>query len=648
MVAAAQKAPGFIMSVYRSALQLPSVASKDRNLLLLAAVIAALLTSCSTADTPDEGASREAEFAKLYDVQPVAVSAFDGASLKGILIRRHKLDMKLPTVLIRTPYSIWDDEIAESEAFVKGFLNAGYAVVIQNERGRFGSGGRYLKTIPNAREDGIATLDWIARQPWSTGRVGTFGCSSSAENQLDLALAKHPAHAAMIPRSAAVAMTQAKATDVREPGQTRRGGVFWLGGWASWFYYYGKLDGVNSEPVGDPTPAQDLTDNWPDTSRGFPQIELMKRLGVQPTEFEEYIRRPIQSASWSESRISDMDDIQLPTLWMSSWFDYTPQLEIGVFEANRARAAGRKTHDHKLIIASGLHCQQSLEEQQSVIGERKVGDARLNYVQRAIDWFDAYVKEDAAALKRAQRMPAISYYDNGARAWLVGDRWPTFGTNAQYCLDASSKALLRVDSGRICQKSVASIPYRHDPFNPVPTVGGGGYPDDLGARYPLGSVDRRLLTKREDVVSFLSGPLHQNVRVFGNVKVKLWASSDMPDFDLFATLVEVLPDGRIYNTADTALRARYRKGFDREVWITPGVPAEFDLPSMVVGHTFRKGSRIGIQISSSNWPQFSINGSTKTLPELEPNPKPAKITLWTGSRFPAAIILPVTSEIRSK
>ncbi len=636
------------MTGHRSKLPGQSNAIESRAFRVALALSALLLAGCSKTEGPDEGAARQAEYARLYDIAPVEMASFDGIRLKGILIKGRNLDTKLPTVLIRTPYSIWDDEIAESGAFIHGFLKAGYAVVIQNERGRFGSGGRYIKTIPNAREDGVATLDWIARQPWSTGRVGTFGCSSSAENQLDLALAKHPAHAAMIPRSAAVAMTEAKATDVREPGQTRRGGVFWLGGWASWFYYYGKLDQAASEPVGDPTPANDLADDWPDTSHGFPQIDLMKRLGIQPTEFEDYINRPVNSPSWSDSRISDRDDIQIPTLWMSSWFDYTPQLEIGVFEANRARAEARQSGDHKLIIASGLHCQQGLEDEKSLAGERAVGDARLDYAQRAVDWFDAFVKEDAAALAKVRAVPAISYYDNGTRRWRTSDKWRDSGTNLQLCLDVRNNSLDISGGDTTCAVPSGTTAYQHDPLRPVPSLGGGGYPEDLGIKYPMGAVNQRPLATRSDVKTFLSAVLDKDIETYGNVAVALWASSDAPDFDMFAKVVEVLPDGETFNVADTALRARYRQGYGREVWMTKGVPVELKLPNMVIGHTFRKGSRIGIQVASSNWPQFSINGSTKKLPELESQPQPAKITLWTGKRYPASVALPVRPKDRLK
>jgi uncharacterized protein len=608
----------------------------------------ALLIGCSPSKQQDATEGREARFTKLYDVQPIKSPGFDNVSLTGVLLRpKQNLD-KLPVVLVRTPYEIWEDELADSEAFIVGFLEAGYAVLIQNERGRYGSGGRYLQTIPNAREDGVATLDWIVKQPWSTGRVGTFGCSSSAENQLDLALARHPAHVAMIPRSAAVAMTEAKATNVREPGQTRRGGVFWSGGWASWFYYYGALDSKDGRPVGDPTPPMDLADDWADKTKGFPQIDVMKRLGVENTEFESYVTRPINSPSWSDSRISDRDDIQIPSLWMSSWFDYTPQLEIGVFEANRVRAEARQTNDHKLIVASGLHCQQSLEDDNSLIGDRAVGDARLNYAQRAVDWFDAFVKRDAAALAKVRAAPTISYYDNGAARWRTAETWPASDANLRFCLDSRNNSLGIAAADKACSVQSGTTSYVHDPLRPVPTLGGGGYPEDLGTKYPMGAVNQQPLAKRADVRTFLSIVLDKDVETYGNVAVTIWASANVPDFDLFAKLVEVLPDGRTFNVADTALRARYRKGYESEVWMKAGNPEKLELPTMVVGHTFRKGSRIGIQIASSNWPQFSINGSTKMLPELESKPRPAKITLWTGGRFSAALVLPVKPNDRLK
>ena len=181
-------------------------------------------------------------------------------------------------------------------------MNSGYAIFIQNERGRYGLVGRYTKTIPFARKDGVATLEWIVKQPGSTGRVGTFGCSSSAENQMALAQANHPVHVAMAPRSAAVAMTEAQATGVREPGQSRREGRI-LAGWLGIVVYdYGKLDSEGQPPVGIPTPEKELADNRQNTSRGFPQIDTMNRLGITPTEFEDHVKQPVLDPEWSDGR----------------------------------------------------------------------------------------------------------------------------------------------------------------------------------------------------------------------------------------------------------------------------------------------------------------------------------------------------------
>jgi uncharacterized protein len=608
----------------------------------LSAFLIALATMLASSCTKnEEERSIKDEYQALYDIQAISTPGFDGTPLSGFVIKKTGLTGKLPAILVRTPYEIWEDEIGESKPYIDGLLGAGYAVVIQNERGRYGSGGLYTKTIPFARQDGVATLDWIVRQPWSTGRVGTFGCSSSAENQMALAQANHPAHVAMVPRSAAVAMTEAKATNVREPGQSRRGGVFWLGGWASWFYDYGKVDREGGVPLKVPTPENELSDDWPDKSRGFPEIDTMKRLGVYPTEFENYINRPVLDPKWSDERVSDQTDIRIPTLWMTSWFDYAPQLEIGVFEGNRQRAEARATNDHKLIIASGMHCQQAREEENYTIGDRTVGDARLDYVQRTVDWFDAYVKQSPAAQSKVNAYPSITSYNNGLKKWQTAASWPISGETRQYCLDGGAKATL-VAGG--CSGTNASLSYIHDPFKPVPTTGGGGYPDELGVNYPLAAIKQARLKGRPDVKTFLLPAFTEDTEIFGNIETIIWMSADVADVDVFAKLVEVLPNGESYNIADTAMRARYRGGYENELFLTPGKPVQLKLPNMVSRHTFRKGSRLGLQISSSNWPQFSINGGTKSLPELERQPLKANIEIWMGKDYPSRVIVPVFSN----
>jgi uncharacterized protein len=609
------------------------------------AVIAVMIFATIGCKKPDDEVNVKDEFSSQYDLTSENIVSFDGISLSTFVIKQKGMAQKAPVILIRTPYKIWDDEIAERKPFIEGFLSAGYVVVVQNERGRHGSTGRYLETIPFAKEDGTATLDWIVRQPWSTGRVGTFGCSSSAENQMALAQARHPAHVAMVPMSVAVALTEASNISVREPGVSRRGGVFWLGSWVSWFYWFGKLDSEGNPPVRDPYPGKLLSDNWPDEARGFPQIDMLKRLGVTPTEFETYIERPITDPEWSKSRVSDSDDIAIPALWMTSWFDYSPQLEIGVFEANRQRSEARNENHHKMIVASGLHCQQNLETAKYQVGERMVGDARLDYVRRTVDWFDAYVKEDPAAKLKVAAMSALTTYDAGLQKWTTARNWPIAQKRQEYCFvnrQANSLAL------GACAQNSDAVTLTHDPFNPVPTTGGGGYPGELGEKYPLGSVLQERLSQRSDVKTFWLPDLTENIEVFGNVNAAIWVSSDQPDADIFVKLVEMLPNGDIYNAADSALRQRYRNGYGSETFLSAGVPAQITTPTMVVRHTFKKGSKIGLQISSSNWPHFSINGSTKNSPELERNPKQANVKIWTGVKYPSRLFLPASDQPRAR
>jgi uncharacterized protein len=616
-----------------------------------------LMSACFSGKVAEPTAEQiKDDYSRRYSVESIDLPASNGDRLRGVLIRSNASLGRLPTILIRTPYEIWGTEIAGSTGFIDAFLAAGYVVLIQNERGKELSGGTYTGMMPFARDDGVATLDWIAKQPWSTGKVGTFGCSSSAENQLALAMAQHPAHAAMVPMSAAVAMTSATATGVHESGQSRRGGVFWHN-WASWFAEFGTFrrtshdyaggDAGRSAPAALPTADVNMSGpEWPERSRGFPQIDALKRLGYNDTEFETYVKRAVVDPEWKHSRISDDDDITVPTLWMTSWFDYSPQIEIGVFEANRRRAQTRGSNDQKMIVGSGMHCSQGTEQAKTLVGDRPVGDARLDYTHRVVSWFDAYVKKDKSALEFVASMPSIFLYDNGARRWESAAKWPVKSDMLELCIGKLGTA--NVLSQNNCDAAVTAISYHHDPYDPVPTLGGGGYLDDLGKKYPLGSIDQKMNNARKDIHLFMSAALSDDVKIAGNIQTSLWVSADVPDIDLFAKLVEILPSGEVYNVADTAARARYRQGFQTEAFLRPGEQVEMELATMVAWHTFRKGSRIGLQIASSNWPQFSINTGTQMLPEIEKNPQPANIQLWFGKGRNSRIRLPVTQPMPQK
>ena len=545
-------------------------------------------------------------------------------------------------VLIRSPYQLAVDEASEREDAIRTFLRRGHAVILQNERGRYFSEGHY-RTMIGAKEDGKDTLDWIVAQPWSNGRVATYGCSSSAENQLKLATINHPAHVAAVLLSPAVAID--RVGDVVEHGQVWRGGVFQLD-WIPWFHDYGHLQWPQVSLPQDPLQLKRYVDSfeirttskisgdWPARARGFPQVDAMVRLGGPLTEFEDWLRRPINDPAWSDNLVSDADDIHVPSLWMTSWFDYAPHLDIELFEVMRSRRAAEGRASQKLIVAPGLHCSFETERHRARIGDQIVRNATLDYLRIAADWIDAYITNDAQRRAAVEAWPAVQSHTLGAHRWNGYSKWPPENA-APRRLYFASRATKRAGerTGTLQFASMNTIDnwtIESDPLNPVPTRGGGGYPRDLGDDHPLGSVDQASVEKRSDVLVFTTSKLEQDWHLVGRVRLQLSLSVDAPDADVTAKLVRVSRRGRSFNIADTVLRLRYRGGIDAPALLMPGEKVTVTLPMMVVDTLLRRGERLGIQIAASNWPKFSINSQDGNVPETSPSSRSARLTIATG------------------
>jgi putative CocE/NonD family hydrolase len=546
------------------------------------------------------------------------------------------------TVLIRSPYELAVDEASEREAAIRTFLRRGHVVVLQNERGRYFSEGRY-RTMIGAKEDGKDTLDWIIAQPWSNGRVATYGCSSSAENQLKLATINHPAHVAAVLLSPAVAID--RVGDIVEHGQVWRGGAFQQD-WIPWFHDYGHLQWPQVFLAQDPLELKRYVESfelrttskipgdWPARARGFPQVDAMVRLGGPLTEFEGWLRRPINDPAWSENLVSDDDDIDVPSLWMTSWFDYAPHLAIELFEVMRSRRAAEGRASQKLIVAPGLHCSFETERHRASIGDQIVRNATLDYLRIAADWIDAYITNDAQRRSAVEAWPAVQSHTLGAHRWNSYSRWPPekaaprrlhFASRAGHRAGGRTGALLLAPTSTIDNWTIES-----DPLNPVPTRGGGGYPRDLGDNHPLGSVDQASVEKRSDVLVFTTPKLEQDWHLVGRVRLQLSLSVDAPDADVTAKLVRVNRRGRSFNIADTVLRLRYRGGFEAPALLVPGERVRVTLPMMAVDTLLRRDERLGIQIAASNWPKFSINSQDGNVPETSPSSRKARLTIATG------------------
>jgi uncharacterized protein len=602
---------------------------------LLTLIFASVVPIAPTASAADNTSQALDELSDKFSLtRHVLVPMQDGARLHGLVLQPRADAKRFGAVLIRTPYHIDTEEVEERASAVNAFLERGFAVVILNERGRYFSEGSY-SVLPRPREDGVAAIEWIVAQPWSNGRVATFGCSSSAENQLPLAAINHPAHVAAVVQSAGLAIDSTNGTTER--GQVWRGGVFQLN-WLSWFANYGQTDWPRLQiPTQRSSaarylesfqvaPRYNLVEDWPAVARGFPQSRAMERLAGPLTEFESWITRDPADPIWAANLIDDSHDLRMPVLWMGAWFDYVPHMELDFYEVQRKRRRAENRPEPKFIVGPGTHCSFDTAPHSAQVGGRTVRNASIDYVSAAAQWLAAYLGQDPDALAAVRRWPAIRAHVLRADRFDSFASWPPASARpTKWYLSGRGNLHL----GKASTPEVVSLP--SDPANPVPTTGGGGYPEDYGPNYPLGMIDQRKIEERADVSVFTSAPMQSDLQLAGHVTINLRVSADAPDADIMAKLAVVDRNGTSMNLAETALRLRYRDGIlSAPRLLVAGETVAVSLPRMAIAALIRRGERLRLQIAPSGWPQYTINTHDGLAPETSATPRRANISLHVG------------------
>ncbi len=560
--------------------------------------------------------------ARTIEAAPVRMR--DGVTLKADVYLPAS-GGKVPVVLIRTPYKT---EISPKSEFVNGLIAAGYAVVQQHERGRFLSEGE-MHMLGRADEDGWDTLDWIAAQDWSNGKVATYGCSSSAENQLKLASLGHPAHKAMIAYSAGVGV--AEAGPFREQGNFWRGGV-WQQGWANYFFEEMGLKGSGGVHID--------AEAYDKARMHLPMIEMGKVAGAPETELGEYLRRGPSHPAWDDDRVTNADVIKVPGLWAEALYDISSRSTVAFFDKTRKEnPAGNQA----IVITNGQHCAFGRASEADKIGDRDLGDTRFDFIDRQINWLNRWLKDDASAT-----MPKspITAYMAGANRWVDFNAVPWSGRDPSrvFYLTSGGRANTLKGNGRLVDAAPGSggtDTFTYDPAKPV--IAHGGEISGVGTDQEQndGSYDQRAIEGRDDVLIYTSEPLAEDLAVFGYVETELFAGSSAPDTDFTVKLVDVAPDGRAWNIADTIQRMRYREGDDKQVFMKPGELYRVAPPAMLVANVFLRGHRVRIEVSSSNFPSYARNLNTANDPYTSTEVAIARNTLAHGRGRLSKISLPV-------
>jgi putative CocE/NonD family hydrolase len=589
--------------------------------------------------------------------QKIMMPMRDGVGL-ATDIYRPKTDRPVPVIFSRTPYNFnsWGDGERRTRTAERAYeaVKRGYAYVVQNERGRYFSEGDW-RILGAPLTDASDAFKWMRDQEWSNKKIGLWGCSSTAEWQMASASLDNAADA-MVPMG--------YGAGVGTVGQYHEQGNWYRGG-AEQMLFFSWLYGVEQDkfkpriPEGatqedlirisrfyDLAPENPEVD-WSEALRHLPIQDILKNVDGKKQVFEDMVQRKPNSEAWFTGGLYHDDmDFNSPSFWFTSFYDVSISPNLALFNHVLENASDPAIRDNQyLVIAPTLHCGYTRATENTIVGERSVGDARLNYDEQIYDWFDLLLKGEENNFK--EETPRVQYYTMGSNTWQSGDMWPP--KNAEmttYYLNSSGEANSLYGDGTLSVEKPGSDDQpdtiTYDPMNPVPSYGGNVC--CTGNAVEGGAFDQRKMESRQDILVYTTDPLEEDMEVSGFIESTLFISSDAKDTDFTIKLIDVYPDGTAYNLDETIQRVRYREGYDKEVFIEDGEVYKVDLTPMSTSNVFKKGHQIRIEISSSNFPRFARNLNTGGNNYDEKEAVTAQNKVHHSGEYASQIRLPIVGK----
>lgn len=563
----------------------------------------------------------------------VMVKMRDGVRLAADLYIPVGAGAKLPAVLIRTPYNKAPYRAAPSDAH--GLAGQGYVVAVQDLRGKYQSEGDYSEYSGDAT-DGYDTVDWLSRQLWSNGKVGTYGCSYLGDVQILQAPQRHPNLKAMIPQAAGASV--GSAGDRYYYYGSRKAGAWELASGLGWYANAGSR--VRGQPAHE-LPDSTLRKFW----MTLPLFGMVQRAGGPLTDWDDLVSHELGDPWWDRfGPLRNDHRFNVPALHIDSWYDYGVAEVLTEFNLFRTNAESEVARDNQFaVISPGNHCQSESLTENTVIGKRELGSARFDYYSLYLKWFDHWLKgEDNGVTAR----PKLMLYIMGRNQWRAEQEWPLARTRfTRYYLHSDGHANTQSGNGTLSTAAPGAEPfdsYKYDPAEPVPSLGGPIC--CTGNSEAEGSYDQSTVETRPDVLVYTTPVLPDGVEVTGPLKAVLSVSSSARDTDFTAKLVDVYPDGKAYNVQEGILRARYREGFTKKVWMEPDKIYEVTLDLEVTANYFGPGHRIRVEISSSNFPRFDRNLNTGGDNYSETKWATAQNRIHHSAAHPSYLLLPVIPQ----
>ena len=535
--------------------------------------------------------------------QTVKTAMRDGIELEATLVLPAKA-AELPTIVVRTPYG--RQQHLEEARFWAAY---GYAVLIQDTRGKFGSAGEYVPFL-NEHADGSETLDWVVEQAWSNGRVGMWGSSYLAFCQLVLASSGHPALKSIMPVSGWL----------QEKGAIQDGGAHHIMLSIPWILHE---ESQTKRPIVD----VDLEALF----EYLPLIDVFESIGLPSKIWNEEF-------DFSSLEAFSAADIAIPALHVTGWNDFVHPATLDIYQQT---LGGPAAAQQRLMIGPWFHDQFYTTYTEA--GDEDFGPhsamGREALMRLSLDWFEATLKRETPAI---DTWPRARVFLMGLNEWRDYSSWPPPHVESRTLyLGAGVGANSSAGDGYL---ALAAPPepgadrYLFDPMNPVPTYGGANFHFLL---HLLGVKDQRDIERRQDVLVYTSAPLEADMEIVGPMTAVVYAATEGIDTDFTAKLVEVRASGYARIIEEGIVRASYRDGSGQRSLLEPGriYPLTIDIGSTAI--RVPAGHRLRLEISSSNFPKYDRNPNTGEEALFAHVLKAVAQTIHRGGEFPSHIVLPV-------
>jgi uncharacterized protein len=508
-----------------------------------------------------------------------------------------------PTILVRTPYGKRTGLVPNYQAFV----DHGYAVVVEDVRGRYDSEGVFDPLTQEPR-DGDDTIDWIVRQAWSDGKVGMIGGSYLGIAQWKAALAENPHLKAIFP-------VVSGDDDYRDRFYST-GGAVKLGHRLEWLAENRRAPGY-----------------VPEFNNFIWHLPLrtadVAATGRPDAVWAAAMDHPTYDSFWKQTSTRQrLDEIRVPVFTVGGWYDNFVESDLDAYETLHKRSGL-----NRILIGPWPHNMSYKFAYTDFGPESAVPVRRLEF-----EWFDQWLGGKDSLLAS---QPPVRVFLMGANRWLDEREWPPAeARELRLYLDSAGHANTAAGDGKLARRmprASGSDGYTYDPRNPAPTRGGALCCNP--AVFPWGPLDQRPVEKRRDVLVYTSAPLRDELEVLGPVKVVLFVATNRRDTDFTAKLVDVFPNGYARILSDGILRLRYREGLERAVLAEPGTIYRVTVDTGVTGNVFEKDHQVRIEISSSNFPKFDRNPNTGGPIAGETRLLPASQRVYHGRSYASYVEL---------